>query len=71
MKFIFYLRRRLLRTFYGHPLQALGVESIKIQPKKIEQLSKHIIYLYKITKHITVAQLTINCKTTIFLCHTR
>lgn len=57
IKFIFYLRCRLLRTFYGHPLQALGVESIKIQPGKLEQLSKHIIHLHKITKYITVAQL--------------
>lgn len=52
MNFIFQLRCRLLRTFYGHPLQALGVESIKIQSGKLEQLSKHIIHLHKI-KYIT------------------
>lgn len=37
LRFAFSLRCRLLRTLDGHLLQALGIESVKIEPEKFKQ----------------------------------
>lgn len=49
IKFLFELRCQLLRTLYGHLLQALRIESIKIKPEKLKQLSKYVLHLCEIT----------------------
>lgn len=56
IKFLFELRCHLLRTLYGHLLQALRIESIKIKPEKLKQLSKYVLHLCEI---IIVVQLSI------------